>query len=247
MPKVRWPALLVGLALAACAAKKSSAPAIAPPRAVTPSPEEDPQAPGMIPQECEALLNRSRDWGFLPEKSWKPASAEQALKAAEFFATFHLVPESTSTFARAWMAEPAPSTAAQAQRRLDRMDRAQSCDVLLAHKLLLSLLKFRWPRKLRAVVGRDFRLFVLGQQERVATSVARAVQIDVLAKAVRGGFVHARASEVESLRKWFDERTAEGLRLANGTTDAIAQWKLNREELRVSEEARERLEKLLPK
>jgi hypothetical protein len=246
--------LLLTFLLAGCAAGRSVGEAMPgagghlkeAPAAKTPSPDEDPHAPGQIPVECEQLLNRSRDWGFLPEKSWKPANAAQAREAADFFASFHLVPESTSNFATAWLKEPAPKTPAAAQRSLDRMDRAQSCDFLLAHKLLLALLSYHWMRKDRPDVAQDFHYFIANQQSRVSPSMARAVQIDVLGKAIRRGFVKADGRKVAELRKWFDEKSASGLARAEHITDPLEQWKLNYEELELSEEARARLEKLLP-
>lgn len=200
----------------------------------------------MIPHECEALLNKTHDWGFEPEKNWRPKNPAAALEAADFFAGFHLVPESTSNFARAWMNESVPPSAFRAQKSLDRMNRAQSCDFLLAHKMLLALLKYPWPKPDRAAAGQDFLHFVLNQQARVSPSIARAVQIDVLGKAVQKGFIRADARSVEKLRRWFDEKNADGLARAETATDPILQWKLNRDELTVSEEAREKLARILP-
>jgi hypothetical protein len=211
-----------------------------------PSPEEDPSAPGQIPHECEELLNKSQSWGFLPEKGWAPATPAVALEAAAFFSRFHLVPESTSNFSRLWLEEPAPATAAEAQKSLARLDRAQSCDTLLAHKLLLSLLAYSWPKAQRAEVAHDFVMFVLNQQARVAPSFARAVQLDVLGKAVEKRFVRAKARDVKAIRKWFDAETAKKLAAAGEAPDALARWKLSRDELRVSEEARDRLSRVLP-
>jgi hypothetical protein len=211
-----------------------------------PSPEEDPKAPGQIPRECEALLNKSREWGFVPERAWRPANAAQAVEAAEFFAGFHLVPEATSNFARAWLKESEPKSPAAARKSLDRMDRAQSCDFLLAHKLLLALLDYRWPKADREKASHAFLSFVVNQQGRVSPSVARAVQIDVLGKAVKKGFVKADAREVRDLRKWFDEKTVQGVAKAETVDDAIGQWRLSHEELAVSEDARDRLSRLLP-
>ncbi|MGZ3685010.1 MAG: hypothetical protein ACXVCI_14210 [Bdellovibrionota bacterium] len=213
-----------------------------------PSPDEDPKAPGMIPQECEMLLNRSREWGFVAGVNrWRPAKREDAMAAIAFFAGFHLVPESTSRFAAAWMHEHVPRTPIVAQRSLERMDRAQSCDLVLAHGMLLSLLKYRWKRADRAEVGRDFLQFVVNQQERVAPSMARAIHHDVLAKAAKRGLVKVSRKKVAALQRWYDEETSKGLASADATEEnPIAEWKLAQEELRVSEEARARLGKLLP-
>jgi len=49
-----------------------------PPPVAEPSPEEDPLAPGMIPKNCELLLNQAKDqWGYVAggNNNWKPASS----------------------------------------------------------------------------------------------------------------------------------------------------------------------------
>ncbi|HEY8279576.1 MAG TPA: hypothetical protein VIH99_08135 [Bdellovibrionota bacterium] len=212
------------------------------------SPEADPKAPGMIPAECEALLNKSQEWGVVPGGGkWRPATPVIALEAVQFFAGFHLVPESTSEYARAWMKEGPPATDARAEASLEKMSRAQACDPMLAHQLLLSLLSYKkWPKKDRKEIPHYFHQFVFNQQSRVAPSLARAVQLDVLAKSVRKGYVRVDAKALKNLQAWFDSETAKGIQRAEDVQSAREQWKLNQEEVRLSEEARERLGKLLP-
>lgn len=212
-----------------------------------PSPEEDPEAPGQIPQECETLLNRSKEWGYTPGLAkWRPKTREDAFAAAGFFSGFHLVPQSTSNFAAAWMKEDKPATPAAAEKSISRMDRAQSCDMVLAHGMLLSLLDYRWNKAEKASVGRSLLEFVRAQQERVSPSMARAIQLSVLAKAVRKGFVRANATEIAGLQKWYDEETRKGLSRAEVAEDPIERWKIGQDELKISEEARARIAHVLP-
>lgn len=213
-----------------------------------PSPEEDPKAPGQIPQECEALLNQSRDWGFAPEKNWKPANEEVAKTAVKFFGGFHLVPEATSNFLRAWAQESVPDTAPLAQASLDRLNRTQSCDFLLAHKLLLALLARPWPKADREDAGHEFLRFVLNQQARVEPPIARAVQIDVLVKAAEKGLVKVKTRDAKAIHQWFQESMAKHTQSAAAVAeaDAVGHARVMREDLRLSEEARERLSRILP-
>ena len=212
-----------------------------------PSPEEDPKAPGQIPQECETLLNRSKEWGYTPGISkWRPRNREDALAAAGFFSGFHLVPESTSNFAAVWMKEPAPANEAAARKSVSRMDRAQNCDMVLAHDLLLALLRYQWGKEDRPSVGRNLLEFVKSQQDRVSPSMTRAIQLEVLARAVKRNLVKGDAARIATLQAWFDEETRKGLARAEEAEAPLEQWKIGQDELRISEEARARIAHVIP-
>jgi hypothetical protein len=126
------------------------------------------------------------------------------------------------------------------------MNRYQSCDVLLAHKLILGLLLYPWQKSERPAFDKDLLRFVLNQQARTCPAMARAVQLDVVNRAVRKGFIHADESAVQKIRKWFFEKMASGQTHADEDTDPVRQWKQIREEINVSEEVRERLGRILP-
>lgn len=212
-----------------------------------PSPEADPKAPGMIPQDCEKLLNLAHEWGAdAASEAWKPASVEQALAAAQFFATFSLVPETTSQFNSAWLEESTPKSEEAAKASLDRRARAQPCDLLLAHKLLLGLVKYRWSKADRAKAGGYLHSFLVNQQARISPALARAVQIDVGLKATRNGLVRLPAKTLEQQQRWLGGEIAKVEKKSDEATTATAQWELGREELRLSEDARVRLGKILP-
>ena len=65
MPK--WAALLGLLLLVSCS---TSSPLAPPAGSLPPPPEGDTSAPGMIPPECEKLLDKSQAWGFQPDGRW---------------------------------------------------------------------------------------------------------------------------------------------------------------------------------
>jgi hypothetical protein len=212
-----------------------------------PSPEEDPKAPGQIPQECEALLNHAMEWGHTPVLSkWQPKNREEAIAATEFFSTFHLVPESTSVFAAAWMKEARPTTPGAAKKSVDRMDRAQSCDMILAHDLLVALIRFGWGKSDHEIAGRNLLAFVKAQQQRVEPSMARAIELEVLARAAKKNLLRIKRTEVAALQTWYDAETRKGLARADVAEDPMEQWKIAQDELRISEDARKRIDRVLP-
>lgn len=202
----------------------------------------------MIPKDCEALLNKSQEWGYVAtgNENWKPASSAQGLEVAQFFSTFHLVPESTARFTSAWMQESTPASEEAAHKSLEKMSRAQTCDLLLSHKLLLGLLKYRWSEADRKKASAYLHSFVLNQQARIAPSLARAVQLDVLGRMAQKHMIRADAKAVKNVQTWFDSETAKGLKKAGDVKSELDQWNLSREELQLSEQARERVGRLLP-
>ena len=214
----------------------------------SPAPDSDgvAESQGQIPEECETLLNKSREWGFVPGNSWLPSDRAIALEALNFFENFHLVPEVTSNIVARWMREESPKDSVSASSSLSKMERAQTCDLSLAHRLLLSLLNYSWNKKEKSKVAQAFLRFVLNQQARVMSSMARAVQMDILEKAVRKGLIRVPLAKLVPIRKWFDEENRKGLARAERTEDPMEQWILNQDELKASEEARSKLSQILP-
>jgi hypothetical protein len=200
-------------------------------------------APGMIPAECESLLQKSQVWGYIPGEKWKPRSLAQAVEVAEFFASYQAVPEATAQVYQHWLQEPVPGSEEEAQASLGRFSRAQSCDPFLAQTFLDGLIKFSWPRSEREKAGNSLLRFLLNQQARVAPLVTRAVSFQVLAegrkhKLLSGSFVRAR-----SLIQWLER---ERDKLSPAGPGALASWQALRKELELSNRAREKLSSELP-
>ncbi len=238
--KLAWLALAV--ALAGCSSSTS-----VPTPAAKPSPEEDPRAPGMIPKDCETLLNKSQEWGYTANgNKWKPASQAQALEVAQFFSTFHLVPQSTSNFTDAWLSESRPAAEQEAAKSLERLNRAQTCDLLLAHKILLGLVHYKWSAENRERAAGYLHSFTVNQQARISPALARAVQLDVLGHMAQRRLIRADAGTIKNLRAWFDAETAKIAKRAQDVKTSHEQWELSREEWQISEQAREKLGRILP-
>jgi hypothetical protein len=144
------------------------------------------------------------------------------------------------------MRESSPATPAGAKKSVQRMDRAQSCDMVLAHNLLVALIRFGWGKSDHEIAGRNLLAFVKAQQGRVEPSMARAIQLEVLARAAKKNLLQVNRASVAELQAWFDAETRKGLARANVAEDPMEQWKIAQDELRISEEARSRIARVLP-
>lgn len=232
----------LALSLVACAGLPNPGAELLAP---VPAAEEDLRAPGMIPAECEALLEKSRAWKHRPGEVWRPADLATAQEALEFFSRFHLVPIATSDFYRAVRAHRQPANAAEAQRLLDEVAKVQPCDAYLAHHLIEGLIRYRWPKGEKAKARDLLFRFVLNQQGRTMLVVPRLVSVALHRRALerglsKGSLAEAKALEAEGER-WIQAAKPEPVQ-----TDAITQWRLLRQELDFAERVRERAARALP-
>lgn len=196
MRKSRSLLAVIALALASCAAQPPAPPA---PGKKNISPEEDLGAPGMIPAECESVLQHSQEWGYRPGEKWKPQNLDQAKEVASFFAGFHMVPENTSRFYGQWM-EKSVQSEKEAARSTSLLQRAQSCDPSFTMAFLDGILDYRWPRKEKKEASQFLLQFLVNQQARHAPLMTRAVSLHVLEKAKRKGFLAGPAKPVKDLQ-----------------------------------------------
>jgi hypothetical protein len=167
---------------------------------------------------------------------------------ADFFATFTLVPDASSHAFREWMNEAAPSDHAAASVSLKKAEAIQVCDHTMTTFFLDSLLRYPWPRSMRAQVGKDLHQFVLNQQTRVAPLEARAVVANVLLQAREKKLVPGSVSAARKIRK---EIQSVKLSLAPPAEIPPEDLESNseqaiRKELKASEHIREELGKQLP-
>jgi hypothetical protein len=234
------------LLLAACA----SAPAPPPPPKPAPPPVEvqDNSAPGMIPASCETLLQKSQDWGFKPGEKWKPASKEQALEVADFFASFTLVPEPTSRALRTWSNSSVSSNEAEATEAMKKIESMQFCDHTLAMVFLDAVLNYNWPQKLRDKAGKDLTQFILNQQSRVSLLESRAVTIHALKNAREKHLVSGPSANVAKLRIEIQRAKAAlaPVQITETVPNELDVERNLRKELAFSENIRERLSRELP-
>lgn len=202
------------------------------------------ESPGMIPNECETLLNKSQEWGYVPGQKLVNAPKEKMLEIAKFFASFHLIPETSSQLARALLRENEPTTEAEAKESLERLTKGQSCNVLLAHSLLQAVLEYPWAKDSREEVGKALFQFVHHQQMRAGNLLSTAVQLDVYHQAIRKGLAPGNAKAVANIRSWLEKERSQMLSM--GGTTALEKWKISRREAELDEETREKLARVLP-
>lgn len=183
----------IGLGAISC----SQTPTNTPPKEEAKLPQD---TPGMIPLECEALLQQSQVWGFRPGEKWSPKNREQKLEVAEFFSRFHLVPESSSNFFRSWMNAPLSSTEAQAKKRMENLQKALICDVNFTLYFLDGIIASN-PKEDRAIVRGHLLSFLLNQQGRTSNLLARSASLQVFEKAVRRGYFRGNQKRLADLQK----------------------------------------------
>lgn len=239
-------ALATALLLCACASAPPSAQkAAAPTSAVDPS---DNAAPGMIPAACESLLQKSQEWGYKPGEKWKPASKEQALEVANFFALFTLVPDASSRALHTWMNMPPSVSANEARESMKKIEAMQFCDHTLAMVFLDAVLGYRWPKEMKAQAGKDFTQFILNQQSRTSLLESRAVTIHVLKGAREKRLIAGSPTNVAKLRIEIQKAKAAlaPLQIAETELNELDAEKNLRKELAYSENIRERLSRELP-
>jgi hypothetical protein len=229
---------LAAALLAGC----SSGPELHPSVASLPSPEADGKAPGMIPVECESLLQKSQEWGYVPGRAWRPADREQALDALQFFAGFRLATTSTSDFYRAFLASDIPE--AGATDAVEKLAQAQVCDSMLAHQFLESLVAYPWGARDRKEAGDRIYQFVLNQQVLSLPLGPRLVPLDIYQKAMARGLLRGQLAAVRRLQAEADRR-AKGFS-ALGDQPAEEQVSRMKQELLLAEELRDQLSRMLP-
>ena len=228
--------VVIALALAGCAASSTAPPAEVKKNI---SPEEDLGAPGMIPAECESVLQHSQEWGYRPGEKWKPQSLEQAKEVASFFAGFHMVPENSSRFYGQWL-EKSVQSEREATRSTSLLQRAQSCDPSFTMAFLDGILDYRWPQKEKKEASQYLLRFLVNQQARHAPLMTRAVSLHVLEKAKRKGFLAGPAKPVKELQSLLNNLAPakEG--------SALEIEKSLREEFKLSQSLREKMARFIP-
>ena len=199
-----------------------------------PEGEAGPTAPGMIPADCEALLNNSQAWGYVPGQKWKPASPEQALEAVKFFGTFKLVPQATSQAIRAF----------ENGGSLPSAD-TQVCDPFLAQAFLDGLLAYPWGKADRLEAGRQLHRFLLNQQSLFLPLLHRAVEGRVYTEAVRLGLVPGSHAKAKAFKAWMEKDIA-ALYASPEGAETAEESKRVRKQLALSGRIRDRLGTLIP-
>jgi len=240
MPKALW--ALAALFLASCASEPlvTKAPEVV-------SPEADHGAPGMIPPECEALLQKSQEWGYRPGERWQASSDERALEVVEFFSSFFLVPENSARYYRAWLMDEAPKTEEDARRRVDLLLRAQSCDAVLAMVFLDGVLDHRFiSASNRSKAGEGLLRFVLNQQARSSHLFARAVSVHVTEKAKQKKLMPGPAAAIRPIRAMIEKHRASFQASAGTEPSSIDLERATRQELAFADSLRDQLSRHLP-
>lgn len=189
-------------------------------------------APGMIPADCEALLNKSQAWGYLPGQKWKPASAEQAMDAAKFFSTFRLVPLSLSDALRGFDNGGAAPAA-----------ELQPCDPFLAQTFLEGVIAYKWGKAERLEAGKHLHRFLLNQQNLHLPLLHRAVASDAFVEATKAGLVPGSHAKAKAFQDWMKKEVAALPQAAVGTAEDL---KILRRHLALSGKIRDKLGALLP-
>lgn len=235
------PALLLAAFLAACTS--APVPAPAPVDGALPSPEADVSAPGMIPVECESLLQKSQEWGYVPGQTWRPASPAQAQEVARFFGGFRLVSQAGSDFFHAFLSNEIP--AGQESEAAQKLSKVQVCDSNLTMSFLEALISYRAPADVRAEISANLHRFVLNQQAVMLPFIPRFVSLSVYQKAAARGLLKGgQAQAAKNLQASMEKRRV-GL-FGKEPANPVELVNLTKQELKFSEEIREKLSRLLP-
>jgi hypothetical protein len=232
-------ALTLALLLTACAGSATA------PDSGLPHPEADPSAPGMIPAECESLLQKAQDWGYQPTGKWKPASRDQALAALRFFEAFHLVPAVSSDFFRAFAEATIPEDEAAQKVMFDQTGKAQVCDFSLASQFMTELTKYPWPKADRPEVAKIFHRFALNQQAKAMPLLPRMAAIQIFSSAIKAGLVSGSYQAFVSLGREGENAVSRGKTIDEGAT--YKEWLTSfQREVQASEKLREKMARLMP-
>lgn len=247
MPKRRWLPVALGL-LCLAAAGCSGSPVdkdgfsqeeinmVSRGKPAEPEKDAGPTAPGMIPADCEALLNHSQAWGYLPGQKWKPASPAQALEAVKFFGSFNLVPLSTSEAYRAFENGGSAPTA-----------QSQVCDPFLAQIFLDGLLAYPWGKADRLEAGRQLHRFLLNQQSLFLPLLHRTLEGHVYTEATRRGLVPGSHAKAKAFKAWMEKEIAALPVVNEGETLSAAEIQKNQRRLAaLSGRIRDKLGTLIP-
>lgn len=226
--------LFLSLLLASCATSSS-----------LPYPEADPNAPGMIPGECEALLQKTQEWGYQPTGKWKPASREQALEAMHFFESFPLVPAVSSNFFRAFAEAKIPDDEGEQKAMFEQTGKAQVCDFTLTSQFMTELAKYPWAKADRPVVARAFHRFVLNQQAKAMPLLPRMAAIRIYSSAIRAGLAPGSLNAFTALAKEGEKAISQGKTIDEGASylEVLTSFQ---NEVKVSELLREKMARRLP-
>jgi len=189
-------------------------------------------APGMIPANCEALLNKSQAWGYIPGQKWKASSPEQMIEVARFFGEYRLVPEVASEALRVWEnGGPAPGKD------------LQFCDVFLAQTFLQSLIEYNWGKAERLEAGKLLHRFMLNQQALSLPLAHRALSAQIFVGGVKRGLIPGSRANANALGVWVEK---EIVRLSNEAARAQPQSGFEAKEMKLSSQLRNRIGALLP-
>ncbi len=238
--------LIMALVLSACASSSEPQPA--------PEVQSELTTPGMIPFQCESLLQKSQDWGYHPAKAgiWRPKSVEQALEVAEFFVQFSLTPGPSSIALRSWMGEPESKSEEAAKAKMEDFQQIQFCDAPLAMIFLQGLLEFPWKnREQKQDVGNALLRFLVNQQARMTTLLPIAVTLQVTERAKQKGFIVGSSAPIRALREDLNKFRTRSQQFelserGQGPITYLLQEKLLRNDINYTEELREKLAKHLP-
>lgn len=229
-------ALSLAILLSACASTPDTG---------LPPPEADPSTPGMIPVECEALLQRSQEWGYEPTGKWKPASRDQALAALQFFETFPLVPPASSDFFRAFAEAKIPEDEDDQKAMFDQTGKAQVCDFSLTSQFMTELAKYPWPKADRAEAAKAFHRFVLNQQAKAMPLLPRLASIQIYGAAVKAGLTSGNYQAFVNLGREGEKAVSRGKSIDEGATHK--EWLDSfQQEIKASDKLREKLARYLP-
>lgn len=232
--------LWLSLLLVGCAATSEG---LVPPTPVDLiSPEADLTAPGMIPVECEALLQKSQAWGYRPGENWVPKDIEMAKEVAEFLGTFSLVPENTHRYYSAWAESPNSADVSGAQEKIKLLERAQDCNPSLTLTILEGMMQFSWSRQDRQIVGKSVHRFVLNQQARKSFLLPRVISLRALELAYLNGYLKGDKKKLEPISSKLKKFRTQG----NQGEDPMSMEVSLKNELQFSDEIRADLSRLLP-
>jgi hypothetical protein len=234
MRKNRAKVALMLFALAGCSSCSSQLQEVdlsKEPAGASPGEAHAPAAPGMIPADCESLLNKSQVWGYFPGQKWKAASREQILEVAAFFGDFRLVPMATSDAFLRWdNGGSAPGKD------------VQLCDPFLAQTFLQAVIEYPWSRQDRPEAGKQLHRFLLNQQALSMPPGPRALSVHIYSGAVSRGLIPGSKTKAKELAAWVEKEIAS---LAEAQAEK-GEDVFDRRELVLSGKIRNRLGALLP-
>ncbi len=188
-------------------------------------------SPGMIPADCEALLNNSQAWGYFPGEKWKPASPEHMKAVAQFFGEFRLVPAASSeAIQKALSGGP---TGAE----------AQVCDPFLAQTFLQAILDYSWGKAERLEAGKQLHRFLLNQQALFLPLLHRALTARIYAGGVKRGLLPGSHPKAKGLSDWVEKESAA---VFDARDKGEEEAKNLRRQLELSGKIRDKLGVLLP-